>query len=630
MSVQVKHRRDTAANNATFTGAQGELVVDTTNTIPRLHDGSTAGGFPVAMATRHAVSDAAYTGLVTDRLIAYITLTAARVVSLPAASLYPTGAWLVVVDETGLCSPTLTITLSRNGSDTINGGTSVVLNGPYAAVIIESNGSNAWTIVDRQLAGYATVRTTVNDAAYTILPTDREVAYTAITAARVLSLPTASSYPVGTILWMVDESGSCSASKTISATPHGTDTINGVNSAIVLNAAFAYLALESNGSTAWTMLGRWAGTMAQQNASAVAITGGTIDGTVVGGTTPAAGSVTAPSAGDSSARAISSAWYGQNYLGGFINKFRNGGMDVWQRGISALAVGATTVSAYTADGWMVAATYSSGAGPVISQTTGRLLTKNSLLITGASNVTDVKLRQRIESLIAASLCSQTVTVQAQIYNNTGGSITPTLTVTRATAGADNYSSGSPDINAVSLQACANTAWTKVAYTFSANVASYNGLEIMFDFGNNLASGQSVQITELDIRVTPGVATGQNSNPPSPELRPITLEQAACFRYYLLLNQGLGFAFSTTAATFVFPLVIPMRATPSVAPSAALQIVQPGVANYTQSSASTGLAGLGDSAFGVSVNLLNFTGLTPSASYLLNFNSGQKITLSSEL
>ena len=50
MSLEVKHRRGTAAEHATFTGAEGELTYDTTNKRLVAHDGSTAGGIPVAKA----------------------------------------------------------------------------------------------------------------------------------------------------------------------------------------------------------------------------------------------------------------------------------------------------------------------------------------------------------------------------------------------------------------------------------------------------------------------------------------------------------------------------------------------------------------------------------------------------
>ena len=48
MSTQVQLRRDTAANVAAFTGAQGEVVVDITNNRLVVQDGATAGGFAAA------------------------------------------------------------------------------------------------------------------------------------------------------------------------------------------------------------------------------------------------------------------------------------------------------------------------------------------------------------------------------------------------------------------------------------------------------------------------------------------------------------------------------------------------------------------------------------------------------
>jgi hypothetical protein len=50
-AVQVQYRRGTATQVAAFTGAQGELVVDTTNNRVVVQDGATAGGFPAAKLT---------------------------------------------------------------------------------------------------------------------------------------------------------------------------------------------------------------------------------------------------------------------------------------------------------------------------------------------------------------------------------------------------------------------------------------------------------------------------------------------------------------------------------------------------------------------------------------------------
>ena len=102
MTEQLQLRRGTATQVAAFTGAQGEVVVDTTNNRLVVQDGATAGGFAaaklsdIATTTRTAVSDAAYAVLATDELVAYVALTAARTVTLCAASAYPAGARLTI------------------------------------------------------------------------------------------------------------------------------------------------------------------------------------------------------------------------------------------------------------------------------------------------------------------------------------------------------------------------------------------------------------------------------------------------------------------------------------------------------------------------------------------------------
>jgi hypothetical protein len=155
LSEQLQLRSGTASQVASFTGASAECVVDTTNNRIVVNDGSTVGGWPAAKLvevitnTRTAVSDAAYSALTTDRLIAYSALTAARTVTLCAAAAYPTGTRLLVVDETGNASATQSITVAAAGSDVIDGAGSAAINIGYGYIAIESNGSNAWTIVDR-------------------------------------------------------------------------------------------------------------------------------------------------------------------------------------------------------------------------------------------------------------------------------------------------------------------------------------------------------------------------------------------------------------------------------------------------------------------------------------------------
>ncbi len=56
MSRQIQIRRGTAAEHENFTGAVGEITMDTTTNTIRVHDGETVGGTPLA---RQATIDAA-------------------------------------------------------------------------------------------------------------------------------------------------------------------------------------------------------------------------------------------------------------------------------------------------------------------------------------------------------------------------------------------------------------------------------------------------------------------------------------------------------------------------------------------------------------------------------------------
>ena len=56
MAVTVQFRRGTATQNDAFTGAAGEISVNTTNNSIRVHDGSTAGGHEVMKADATNIS----------------------------------------------------------------------------------------------------------------------------------------------------------------------------------------------------------------------------------------------------------------------------------------------------------------------------------------------------------------------------------------------------------------------------------------------------------------------------------------------------------------------------------------------------------------------------------------------
>lgn len=92
------------------------------------------------------------------------------------------------------------------------------------------------------------------DSAYTMAAVDRFV-YTnaAFTAARIWTLPAASSYSTGEVLYVQDVQGTVTGTNTLTVSRAGSDTINGSASSVVLNAAFSGLAFISDGNSKWTV-----------------------------------------------------------------------------------------------------------------------------------------------------------------------------------------------------------------------------------------------------------------------------------------------------------------------------------------------------------------------------------------
>lgn len=63
MAKQVQIRRGTTAQTAAFTGAVGEITVDTDKNTVVVHNGSTAGGFPLAKATGQTLTTVTLNGV---------------------------------------------------------------------------------------------------------------------------------------------------------------------------------------------------------------------------------------------------------------------------------------------------------------------------------------------------------------------------------------------------------------------------------------------------------------------------------------------------------------------------------------------------------------------------------------
>lgn len=83
----------------------------------------------------------------TDTYTHYLVSTAAaRVITLPAANLVDAGRYYIFTDSTGAASSN-NITISRAGTDTIEGGTSWVIDRAYGSARLISDGISKWSVV---------------------------------------------------------------------------------------------------------------------------------------------------------------------------------------------------------------------------------------------------------------------------------------------------------------------------------------------------------------------------------------------------------------------------------------------------------------------------------------------------
>ena len=280
--------------------------------------------------------------------------------------------------------------------------------------------------------------------------------------------------------------------------------------------------------------------------------------------------------------------------GGFLNKFRNGTMDVWQFGTSSLATASSLAKpcVATADGWCVVQT---GAQFTCSQTGGAAGTRWALACNGGTSNTDTSFTQRIESNIANSLASNVVTVQFQYQQTSGSTITPKISTCYASA-TDNFTTCTSDISATSLTACTTATFCTEAYTFTASANAVNGYAVTLDCNTALTAPESCQITAADIRVTPGITTGVNTAPPPAELRPISVELLLNRRYYFQTtgvanSQPTFYGFGTSGTTIggAYPFSTPMRTTPSTTVTGSFSVTNCGTPTISGEDASSYLA-----------------------------------------
>jgi hypothetical protein len=157
MARQVQLRRGTTAEHSSFTGAIGEVTVDTDKDVVVVHDGSTAGGFPLV----RQLSDLGVTA--TSAELNYVDITtlgtseASKVVTADANGVVIFDAG-VVEDETAVTSSSNSTTVNCQDGNVfthvLTENTTFTFSNPPASgrafaftlKIVQDSGANGYTV----------------------------------------------------------------------------------------------------------------------------------------------------------------------------------------------------------------------------------------------------------------------------------------------------------------------------------------------------------------------------------------------------------------------------------------------------------------------------------------------------
>jgi len=236
MSIQFQLRRGTSTQFATFTGALGEVTYNTTAGSIRVHDGSTVGGIEMLRLDLANIG-----GSIPNTALSHSTISGVAL---------------------GSNLNALTIGTGLSGTS-YNGTTGVTIALAASGVTAGSYGSStAVPVITFDTYGRATSVSTASISSAISFTGD-------VTGSGTTGSSTA--LTLATVNSNVGSFGS--ASTTLSATVNAKGLITAISSQAIAIANTQVSGL---------------GTMSTQSASSVNITGGTINGTAIGGTTPAA------------------------------------------------------------------------------------------------------------------------------------------------------------------------------------------------------------------------------------------------------------------------------------------------------------------------------------------------------
>jgi len=186
MSFAFQRRRGTTSQHASFTGLLGELTVDTDKDVVVVHDGSTAGGFPLVKERNGILIDTVTRGLEEDVNIVASAATGTINFDVATASI-----WYYTSNATA----NHTLNFRYNSSTTLNSvlpvGDAITLvwlntNGttPYWPNVIQIDGTNVTAKLPATISGgnassidaysYTIIKTA--NATFTVLATQTKFA----------------------------------------------------------------------------------------------------------------------------------------------------------------------------------------------------------------------------------------------------------------------------------------------------------------------------------------------------------------------------------------------------------------------------------------------------------------------
>ena len=246
----------------------------------------------------------------------------------------------------------------------------------------------------------------------------------------------------------------------------------------------------------------------------------------------------------------------------FKNRMINGAMAIAQRGAVAAVNNTLTYGGCDRTG-VAPVGFTTFSGTIQQQNAGFGLLGFSQAVTGCTSTGAgvVQFVQRIESKNCIDLNSNTITVTAKFYQNTGGALNCGFVISKA-GSLDNFSSPTV-ISTGATTSVPSGVLTTISTTFTLGATdASNGLQCYGVFnGVGVIVSKDFHFTNFQLE--------KGSYATSFDLRPYGTELALCQRYYYKLQAaqqfdyfGMAWASATTAASAITPFPVTMRVAPS--------------------------------------------------------------------